>query len=429
MPESDLSGSSFFGLTVNPLPWTECGPNEDGNWQQPTASHNTNLVADPIFTIKNRVITMKELEALKKRLPPGIDIRITSKNVVKYRARFRKTGLQDVIRTFPDLKLAKQWLAEQERNALLGDFLPSMNRGKKHTFSHAVNRYKEEELPKKGEDARNRAQHLDWFEKHLGKISFCSIRPAHIKDVLLILENEGTSKRKKRAPATIVRYLASLSHLFTIAWKEWDWISENPVRKISKPSIYNARQRYLSHAEKERLLAEVEKSKCPVLLPIVVLALSTGMRASELMELRHKNVNLHQGIIFLQNSKNGEPRFIPLKGYAYNLIASHLSHGKDCCPESLVFPSPGNSKRPYDIRTAWRAALKRANINDFRLHDLRHTTASYHRMNGKGLHDIGALLGHKDARSTARYAHISTEYKSKMVEELDRELFGGNYEK
>jgi len=58
------------------------------------------------------------------------------------------------------------------------------------------------------------------------------------------------------------------------------------------------------------------------------------------------------------------------------------------------------------------------------MHDLRHTTASYHRMQGKGLHDIGSLLGHKDARSTARYAHISTEYKSKMVEDLDRELFG-----
>lgn len=58
------------------------------------------------------------------------------------------------------------------------------------------------------------------------------------------------------------------------------------------------------------------------------------------------------------------------------------------------------------FRTAWRAALTRANIGDFRLHDLRHTTASYHRMNGKGLHDIGSLLGHKDARSTARYAKL-----------------------
>ena len=95
----------------------------------------------------------------------------------------------------------------------------------------------------------------------------------------------------------------------------------------------------------------------------------------------------------------------------------------------MLFPSPDDPQRPYDTRSAWRAALQRAGIKNFRRHDLRHTTASYHRMNGIGLHDIGALLGHKDARSTARYAHISTEYKSKMVEKLDQELFGESYEK
>lgn len=99
---------------------------------------------------------MTELEALKKRLPPGIDIRITSKNVIKFRARFRKLGHPEIVKTFPDLKLAKQWLVEQERNALLGDFLPPIIVGKKNTFSDAVARYKKEELPKKGDDAWNR---------------------------------------------------------------------------------------------------------------------------------------------------------------------------------------------------------------------------------------------------------------------------------
>lgn len=423
MPESDSFGPPFLDQSAKPLPWTKVGPNEDSKQQQPTASLVNSSVADPIFTIKNRVVTMKDLEALKKRLPPGIDIRITSKNVVKFRARFRRKGHKDVFTTKSDLKSAKQWLAEEERKALLGELHPTRTRGDKQTFSDGAHRYKQEELPKKGNDAKNREHHLNWFEKHLGKIKFSSIRSSDIKDAVLILENEKKPNGKALAPATVIRYLASLSHLFSIAWKVWEWISENPVKKISKPSLSNSRQRYLSHNEKERLLTEVKKSKCPILLSVVVLALSTGMRANEIMTLRCKDIELDQGYIFLRSSKNGEPRFIPLIGYAFSLIEMQVS--KINSPECLIFASPNDPQKPYDIRTAWRAALTRANISDFRLHDLRHTTASYHRMNGKGLHDIGSLLGHKDARSTARYAHISTEYKSKMVEELDQELFGG----
>ncbi len=92
MPESDSFGPPFLDQSAKPLPWTKGGPNEDSKQQQPTASLVNSSVADPIFTIKNRVVTMKDLEALKKSLPPGIDIRITSKNVVKFRAQIQKKG-------------------------------------------------------------------------------------------------------------------------------------------------------------------------------------------------------------------------------------------------------------------------------------------------------------------------------------------------
>ncbi len=124
MPESDSFGPPFLDQSAKPLPWTNGGPNEDSKPLEPTASHVNSSVADPIFTIKNRVVTMKDLEALKKRLPSGVDIRITSKNVVKFRARFRRKGHKEVFKTTSDLKSAKQWLAEQERNALLGIHLP-----------------------------------------------------------------------------------------------------------------------------------------------------------------------------------------------------------------------------------------------------------------------------------------------------------------
>lgn len=298
-------------------------------------------------------------------------------------------------------------MAEQERNALLGIHLPPQ--ATKRTFADAFKRYSTEELSKKGDDARNRQHHLEWWNKHLGIFALAAVRPALIKEKLVILENEINVKGVKRAPATVVRYFASLSHLFAVAWKEWEWISENPVLKIGKPSISNSRQRYLSLVELDLLLIEVKKSKCPVLLPITVLALSTGMRSSEIMHLKWENINLPQGLIYLQDSKNGDPRFTPLKGYAYELLSAHFSKSTVVKVDALVFPAPNNPAQPYDIRSAWREALKRANIKNFRMHHLRHTTASYHRMQGKGLHDSGSLLGHKDARSTDRYAHISTD--------------------
>lgn len=98
---------------------------------------------------------MKDLEVLKKSLPAGIDIRITSKNVVKFRSRFRRKGQKEVFKTTSDLKSAKQWLSEQERSAFLGELHPTALIGNKHTFSDGVNRYKQEELPKKGNDAKN----------------------------------------------------------------------------------------------------------------------------------------------------------------------------------------------------------------------------------------------------------------------------------
>ncbi|HAB98484.1 MAG TPA: hypothetical protein DCE71_01520, partial [Parachlamydiales bacterium] len=92
---------------------------------------------------------MKQLEALKKRLPPGIDIRINSKNVITFRARFRRTGHPDLMKTFADAKAAKGWLNEQQRNLDLGIYLPNALASKK-TFAEAVTRYYKEELPKKG---------------------------------------------------------------------------------------------------------------------------------------------------------------------------------------------------------------------------------------------------------------------------------------
>ena len=96
-----------------------------------------------------------------------------------------------------------------------------------------------------------------------------------------IVKGEGRTRR----PATVVRYMAALSHAFTIAVKEWEWLDDSPLRKVSKPQEPRGRVRFLSDEEREILLASCKQSKAPYLYPLVVLALSTGARRGELLGL------------------------------------------------------------------------------------------------------------------------------------------------
>ncbi len=242
----------------------------------------------------------------------------------------------------------------------------------------------------------------------------------------MILENEIIKNGNKRTPTTILRYLTSLSHLLTIAVKDWEWLLENPMDKVTKPKPAPGRQRYLTEEERKALLAEVQNSRCPVLYPILVLALSTGMRRGEIMNLRKENIDLPNETIKLSITKNDEPRLVPLKGLAQRLITS--VYEKLANKEGLLFPSPSNPLNPYDIETVWKAALKRANITGFRFHDNRHSNVSLHAAKGRSLLEIGRSLGHKSLQTTKRYAHLTYEHTTKMVEELDQEIFGEKYD-
>lgn len=155
------------------------------------------------------------------------------KKALSFRVRFRKKGYPDQIKTFPDEKLARQWLAEQERNALLGIHFPHV-RASDHTLAEAIDRYIAEELPRKPANARNVKRHLEWFRKELGEYALSAIRPSLIHEKKVLLENEKTKKVPKRSPTTVRHYLISLSHLFTIATKDWEWTNiMNEKNKIS----------------------------------------------------------------------------------------------------------------------------------------------------------------------------------------------------
>lgn len=134
---------------------------------------------------------------------------------------------------------------------------------------------------------------------------------------------EKTKRNQLRTPATVNRYFAALSHVFTVAIKEWQWIEENPLLKITKPKEPRGRIRFLSDEERQGLLEICKTSENKILYMVVVLALSTGARRMELLGLHWKDVDLQRGVIILHETKNGERRVLTLSGHALKLMKQH----------------------------------------------------------------------------------------------------------
>ena len=165
--------------------------------------------------------------------------------------------------------------------------------------------------------------------------------------------------------------------------------------------------------EIDRLLRECSGH----LNPIVIVALNTGMRRGEILNLKWENVDTNQRLIYIMGSKSGEKREIPIN----NLLLELLKRLRRSSKSDYVFSHKDGS--PFGkVDKSFRSACKRAGIKDLRFHDLRHTFASHLVMSGVDLKTIQELLGHKSLEMTLRYAHLSPDHKRKAVDNLGEKM-------
>lgn len=230
--------------------------------------------------------------------------------------------------------------------------------------------------------------------------------------------------------------MAALSHAFTVAVKEWQWIEDNPLLKVTRPKEPRGRVRFLSEdtqapdgtvieGERTRFLNACKASTSPDLYAAVVLALSTGARAQEILGLRWGQIDFPRRVALLDDPdriKNSERRALPLAGHALELLRERARVRR--IDTDLVFPGRTNPHKPVDLRTPFATALKAAGIEDFRWHDLRHSAASYLAMGGASLAEIAEVLGHKTLAMVKRYAHLSEAHTSAVVERMNNRIFG-----
>jgi integrase len=205
-----------------------------------------------------------------------------------------------------------------------------------------------------------------------------------------------------------------MGHLLATAHREWHLIPANPMQGVRKLREPEGRTRYLSDAELRRLLDACRISESPFLYEYVLAALTTGGRAQEVLGLTWADVDLERGTATFRHTKNKDVRTVALAPDVIELLRARRGIGK-----GLVFPAPPDPKRPdrppvpIDLRSAWETALRRAGIADFRIHDLRHTAASYLAMEGASLAEIAAVLGHRTLQMVGRYSHLSEEHTAR----------------
>jgi len=244
--------------------------------------------------------------------------------------------------------------------------------------------------------------HIPFFGSHL------------LKEITPQVLQRFIQKRKKDGiqNATINRDLAVIKHCFSVAIK-WGWCRENPVKRIEMLKEPQGRVRYLSNDERKRLMPALPWW----LKPIVIFAMHTGMRKSEILSLTWSQVFPTKSYVVLEDTKNNERRSVPLNQTAISVLKEVGNIRRLDVPH--VFYNPVTGKRWADIQHTFQRACRAAQVQNFRFHDLRHTAASYLVMAGVGLATVKEILGHKTIEMTLRYSHLSPEHTIKAAKKLD----------
>lgn len=361
--------------------------------------------------------------------------RTTKEGEIYYTVQIRLKGYPQQNASFKRLTDAKKWAQQTEAAIREGRHFKT-TKAKKHTFADAIDRYNSDILPVRFNttEQRNRRPILAWWRKEIGHCVMADLSTATFADCRNNLTKTGGSKGRILAPATINKYFVVAKDILKRCTNEWHWLEQSPLRdgRVELPELPRGIVRFLDEDELARLTTTCKTSPNALLYPAFILAISTGMRQSETMNLYWKEpanppiekawgvVNLVESCIILHETKNGDRRRVPLASQA---LAELEKLGKIRRLDTLlVFPSPTHPHKPIELKKAWATALKNAEVNNFRWHDLRHCTGSYLAMNGATQTDIAAVLGHKTLAMVKRYSHLSDGHVSNVVASMNEKF-------
>lgn len=243
---------------------------------------------------------------------------------------------------------------------------------------------------------------LKWLDQFVGRLNLDEI-------TLNVIDSIRAAKLKEASKPTTNRYLALVRSILIKSRDEWEWIEKVPKIRLFKETA--DRERSLSPAQAQCLLQELPKHQ----YECVMFALATGLRQSNVLKLEWSKVDMERRHAWVQaiSSKNKTAIAVPLNTLAMEVL--QRQKGKH---ETRVFTYAGKPLATANTR-AWRKALVRAGITDFRWHDLRHTWATWQRKAGTPTHELQSLGGWKTSVMVERYAHLSADHLKMAAGRID----------
>ena len=286
-------------------------------------------------------------------------------------------------------KVAQRIFEKAKVEAAEGKYF--QNSRSKMPFDQLVNEFLEkhskvEKASYKSDISKAKALTRFFKQKPIGKITAYDI-----KSWRKWRKDQNTVRGKQITKAAVNRELSLMKTMFNLA-VDWEWLEVNPAAKVKNLKGENQRLRFLNRDEVSRLIANCVS----YLKPIVITAVSTGMRRGEIFNLTWKNVDFQHGFIHIEKSKNYESRDIPMDSFLCETLKNLRGNSNG---SEYVFCKE-NGERRKSIQRSFTNACKSAEIEDFRFHDLRHTAASLYASGGVDLITLKNILGHKTITMT-----------------------------
>ena len=305
-----------------------------------------------------------------------------------WQARVRKAN-QSITKTFINKVDAERWAKQTEVEIQKGSYTNLML-AERTTFAEIIERYIAEVLPTMRGGKADYIRLKALARRPIAKLNMVSLTPQKIAQ-------HRDERLKEIAPATVIRELSYFSSIITYARKEWGININNPVSLVSKPKNPQGRSRILDATETKALFEALKPTgrRSIWMLPLVQLALETAMRRSELLGLRWEHIDLERRTIFLQLTKNGTNRTVPLSTHAIQILTD--------MPRNLdgrVFPVTHEV-----VSQAFNRARRQAKVQDVRFHDLRHMAITRLAEKLPNLIELSAVSGHKSLAMLKRYYH------------------------
>ncbi len=311
----------------------------------------------------------------------------------KWQARVQIQGHPPLSKTFINKVDAERWAKQVEVEMQKGSYT-NLVLAERTTFAEIIERYITEVLPTMRGGKADYIRLKALARRPIAKLNMVALTPQKIAQ-------HRDERLKEVAPATVIRELSYFSSIITYARKEWGININNPISLVARPKNPQGRNRILDAAETNALFEALRPTgrRSIWMLPLVRLALETAMRRSELLGLRWEHIDPGRRTIFLQLTKNGTSRTVPLSTHAIQIL-TEIPRDID----GRVFPVTHEV-----VSQAFNRARKQAGVKDIRFHDLRHMAITRLAEKLPNLIELSAVSGHKSLAMLKRYYHPNPE--------------------